>query len=69
MDPKTQEDVRRRVIRMLQKGLTQQSAADELEVSRTWVNGWRKRFQERGWEALPPCSEARAEKEEPQAHR
>ena len=37
---------------MLQKGRTQQRVADELEVSRTRVNGWWKRFQEGGWEAL-----------------
>jgi len=52
LDPKTQEEVRRRAIKMLQKGRTQQRVADELEVSRTRVNGWWKRFQEGGWEAL-----------------
>ena len=52
LDPKTQEEVRRRAIKMLQKGRTQQSVADELEVSRTRVNGWWKRFLEGGWEAL-----------------
>ena len=38
--------------KVLQKGRTQQGVADELEVSRTRVNGWWKRFQEGGWEAL-----------------
>ena len=52
IDPKTQEEVRRRGIKMLQIGRTRQSVADELEVSRTRVNGWWKRFQEGGWEAL-----------------
>ena len=37
---------------MLQKGPTQQSVADEREVSRIRVNGWWKRFQKGGWEAL-----------------
>ena len=40
LDPKTQEEVRRRAIKMLQKGRTQQIVADDLEVSRTRVNGW-----------------------------
>ena len=44
LDPKTQEEVRRQSVRMLQKGRTQQRVADELEVSRTRVNGWWKRF-------------------------
>ena len=52
LDPKTQEEVRRQSVRMLQKGRTQQRVADELEVSRTRVNGWWKRFQEEVWESL-----------------
>ena len=52
LDPKTQEEVCRRAIKMLQKVRTQQSVADELEVGRTRVNGWWKRFQEEVWESL-----------------
>jgi len=39
LDPKTQKEVRRQAIKMLQKARTQQSVADEREVSRTRVNG------------------------------
>ena len=52
LDPKTQEEVRRRAIKMLQKGRTQQSVADGVEISRTRVNGYWKCFHEGGWEAL-----------------
>ena len=52
LDPKTQEEVRRRAIKMLQKGRTQQSVADELEVRWIRVNGWWKRFQGGGRKAL-----------------
>ena len=52
LDPRTQEEVRRRAVQMLQKGRTQQRVADEREVTRTRVNGGSKRFQEGGWEAL-----------------
>ena len=52
LDPKTQEEVRRRAIKVLHKGRKQQSVADELEVSRTRVSGWWKRFRDGGWETL-----------------
>ena len=52
LSQEAQEEVRRRAIKMLQKGRTQQAVADELEVNRSRVNRWWKRYQEGGWAAL-----------------
>jgi len=52
LTPQAQEEVRRQAIKMLNKGRQQTVVAKELEVSRKQVNGWWKRYQEGGWEAL-----------------
>jgi len=52
LDPKTQEVVRLRRIKMPQKGRIQQSVAKKLEFSQSLANGWWRRFQEGDREAL-----------------
>ena len=52
LTPQAQEEVRRRAVKMLQKGQTQKAVAEDLEVSRSRVNGWWKRFESGGWQAL-----------------
>lgn len=47
-----QEEVRRQAIKMLNKGMTQQSVADALDVSRRAVGNWWKRYREGGWSAM-----------------
>jgi len=50
--PEAQQELRRRAIKMLQKGWTQQAVADELEVTRQAVGKWWKKFKDAGWPGL-----------------
>ena len=47
-----QQELRRRAIKMLEKGRTQKAVAEELEVSRQAVNMWAKRYAKSGWTGI-----------------
>ena len=55
-----QEELRRRAIKMIESGQTQAKTAELLEISRNAVNGWWKRHQEGGLQALKKRRRGRA---------
>lgn len=52
LSPDAQEEVRRQAMKMLNKGMTQQAVADELDVTREAVGNWWKLYEQGGWNAL-----------------
>lgn len=52
LHPQAQEELRRRAIKMLNQGRTQQAVADDLDVTRQAVGKWWKRYKDGGWSSV-----------------
>jgi transposase len=52
LHPQAQEELRRRAIKMLNQGRTQQAVANDLDVTRQAVGKWWKRYRDGGWSSV-----------------